>query len=296
MVLTSTKRVGGSDAAQVTIIQRVRPSTITSGERARPRSASIATAIEYGRLATAAVVMFGIGAQSTAGLGWQPRSCSSPMFVRMLGTDTARADAALALGAGANARGRSVSPSGERTSAANNITAPPAVASDTTMTWRRRGGSDVAPSRSSITSAQPVRELRELRHGERARRHLEDGVILDPADRARAVDRERRLRRAAAYPQRRIHHQRRRIRQHFAERQRRDGYEIAGRAQAIGRGDSVVPHQTRLPQRGDAERLDRVVARQHQGPVRYRLGVEGGPSHRRERRRREGEDRRLAGT
>src|SRR5438093_12685995 len=139
------------------------------------------------------------------------------------------------LAAGTTARGNAVSSRGDTTSARNNTTAPAALAMDTKRTWRRRGASGVAPSRSSITSAQPVGELRELRHRERARRHLEDGVVLDPADRGRAVDRERRLRRAAAHPPRRVDHEGRRVRQRLALRQRRDRDEISGRAQAIRR-------------------------------------------------------------
>src|SRR5438445_6222107 len=113
---------------------------------------------------------------------------------------------ALGLAAGATARGNADSSSGDTTSAMNNTTAPAALAMDTKRTWRRRGASGVAPLRSSITSAQPVGELRELRHRERARRHLEDGVVLDPADRGRAVYGARRLRGAAAHPPRRGAH------------------------------------------------------------------------------------------
>src|SRR5438105_15755147 len=109
---------------------------------------------------------------------------------------------------GADTRGSPSTSAGAATSATNNATATAAVAREIAKTCQRRTGSDVAPSRSSITSAQPVRELRELRHAERARRPPEDGLVLDPADRGRAVDRERRLGRAAAHPQRRVDHQR----------------------------------------------------------------------------------------
>src|SRR2546425_10998637 len=118
----------------------------------------------------------------------------------MLELESAATGIALGLEAGATARGNADRSRGDSTSARNNATAPAALASDTTMTSRRRGVSDAAPSRSSITSAQPVGELRELRHGERARRHLEDGVVLDPADGGRAVDAVGRLRCAAAHP------------------------------------------------------------------------------------------------
>src|SRR5437879_3183258 len=124
----------------------------------------------------------------------------------MLKSEIAVTGRALWFEAGATAGGNADSSRGDSTSARNNATEPAAFARDTNRTCRRRGASDVAPSRSSITSAQVVGELLELRHGERARGHLEHGVVLDPADRARAVYRECRLRRAAPHPQRRGGH------------------------------------------------------------------------------------------
>ena len=91
------------------------------------------------------------------GFGWKlvvaPETIVSNEAAVALGTGAFKA--LLGIGAG-------------RRSAASSTSDTAATAPESTTTCHRRVGSDVAPSMSSITSAQLVRQVGELRDGQRA--------------------------------------------------------------------------------------------------------------------------------